>query len=286
MSNIIVTGTSSGFGRLIVETLAKDGHHVFAGMRQIAGRNAKAAQELGSLGARGKVTVVEMDVLDEGSVQRAVDQVAQATGGAIDAVVNNAGRFSAGVTEAYTVAEVQSLFDTNVFGVMRVNRAVLPHMRKRRAGLVVNTSSIVGRISLPCIGVYAATKFAVEALADAQRDELKSLGVDVCVIEPGAYPTEVSNNGLYAADPERAGGYGDVATIPQKMGESLGQLFSSPMAPKPQDVADAVKKLVDTPAGKRPARVVVDNLSGDPVRAVISAYDTQHQALKAAFGMG
>ncbi len=285
MSNIMVTGTSSGFGRLIVETLAKDGHTVFAGMRETSGRNAKAAQELKALGAKGHVHVIDIDITSDQSVQKAIDTVARETGGAIDVLVNNAGRFSAGVQEAYTLDEIRSLFETNVFGPLRVNRAVLPHMRKRRSGLIVSTSSIVGRIALPCLGVYSATKSALEALAEAQRDELKGLGIDVVVIEPGAFPTQVSDNGLYPLDAERAGGYGPVAQIPQKIGESLGQLFSSPMSPKPQEVADAVKKLVDTPTGKRPARVVVDNLTGEPVRALNTWHDTHRQTLMAAFGM-
>ena len=285
MSNIVVTGTSSGFGRLMVETLIKDGHTVFAGMRESAGRNAKSAQELRALSAKGRVHVVDIDVTDDQSVQTAIDAVVRATGGAIDVLVNNAGRFSAGVQEAYSIEEVKSLFETNVFGPLRVNRAVLPHMRKRRSGLIISTSSIVGRFSLPCLGVYSATKFALEALAEAQRDELKGLGIDVTVIEPGAFPTEVSNNGLYAADVERAGGYGPVAQMPQQMGESLGELFASPMSPKPQEVADAVKQLVDLPAGKRPARVVVDALTGDPIRMLNTAHDTHRQALMTAFGM-
>jgi len=158
-------------------------------------------------------------------------------------------------------------------------------MRKRRAGLIISTSSIVGRFSLPCLGVYSATKFALEALAEAQRNELKGLGIDVAVLEPGAFPTEVSNNGLYPADAERANAYGPVAQMPQQMGESLGELFASPMSPKPQEVADAVKQLLDMPPGQRPARLVVDALTGDPIRMLNTAHDTHRLALMTAFGM-
>jgi NAD(P)-dependent dehydrogenase (short-subunit alcohol dehydrogenase family) len=281
MANVVITGSNSGFGRLTAETLLKAGHTVFATMRASTGRNAKAAAELTAGGSK----VVELDVTDEASVQRALESIAKQTGGAIDVVFNNAGRFSAGVQEAYTLEEVRSLFDTNVFGPLRVNRAALPHMRKRRKGLIINTSSIVGRFTLPCVGVYAASKHALEALAEAQRDELKTLGIDVVLIEPGAFPTEVGNKGLYPADLARAGEYGEVATIPQKMGEGLGQLFASPNAPKPQDVADAIKKLVDMPAGQRPARIVVDQLTGEPVRALNDAHTTHRLSLMKAFGM-
>ncbi|HZP91805.1 MAG TPA: SDR family oxidoreductase [Burkholderiales bacterium] len=283
MANVVITGTSSGFGRLTVDTLAKAGHTVFAAMRGSAGRNAKAAQELSAAGA-GKVRVVEMDVTSDAAVEQAIETIARQTEGAIDVLFNNAGRFSAGVQEAFTIEELKSLFEINVFGPFRVTRAVLPHMRKRRGGLIINTSSIVGRISLPCLGTYCASKFALEALADAQRDELKSLGIDVVLIEPGAFPTEVGNKGLYASDP-RAQEYGEVAAIPQKMGEGLAQLFASPKAPNPQDVADAVKRLIDMPAGRRPARMVVDKLTGDPVRAVNEVYEKQRLALMTAFGI-
>jgi NAD(P)-dependent dehydrogenase (short-subunit alcohol dehydrogenase family) len=284
MANVVITGSNSGFGRLTVETLAKAGHSVFATMREVSGRNAAAAKALQALPG-GKVQVVELDVTSEASVQKAIDTIAARTGGAIDVVFNNAGRFSMGIQEAFKVEEVQALFEINVFGPMRVNRAVLPHLRKRKQGLIVYTSSVAGRFSVPCMGTYSASKYALEALADAQRDELAGLGIDVVLIEPGAFPTEVGVKALYASDSERAAGYGEVATIPQKMGEGLGQLFSSPAAPNPQDVADAVKKLIDTPAGKRPNRVVVDNISGDPVRALNAVYDKHRHDIMVAFGM-
>jgi NAD(P)-dependent dehydrogenase (short-subunit alcohol dehydrogenase family) len=287
MANVIITGTSSGFGRLAAETLAGAGHTVFATMRNSAGSNAQAAAELKAFGAAdgGRVHVVDLDVTRESSVHQAVDAIAKQTGGVIDVLFNNAGRFSAGVQEAYSLEEVQSLFDTNVFSVLRMNRAVLPYMRKRHAGLIITMSSIVGRFALPCVGVYAASKFALEALTDAQRDELRSLGIDVVLLQPGAHPTRVSDNGLYAADRARADEYGDVAAIPQKMGEGLAQLFSSPVSPRPQDVADTVKKLIETPAGQRPERVVVDTLTGDPVRALNDEHLKQRRALLVAFGM-
>src|SRR5689334_17697247 len=203
MSNIVITGTSSGFGRAMVETLAGDGHVIFACMRELSGRNAQAASELSKLTAKGgRVHVLEMDVTSEASIQKAIDQIARETRDSIDVLINNAGRLSAGVQEAYTLEQVKGLFESNVFGLLRVNRAVLPHMRKRRSGLIVNTSSIMGRYALPCLGVYCATKAAVEALVEAQRDELKALGIDVVAVEPGAFPTKVADNALWVHDPE------------------------------------------------------------------------------------
>jgi len=287
MSNVIITGTSSGFGRAMVETLARDGHTIFACMREVGGRNAKAAAELSALsGKTARVHIVEMDVTDDASVQAAIERVARETGGAIDILINNAGRLSAGVQEAYTIEQAKGLFETNVFGVLRVNRAVLPHLRKRGAGLVINTSSIMGRYSLPCLGVYCATKFALEALVEAQRDELKDLGIDVVAVEPGAFPTSVADNALWVHDPDIAGSYGGVPQLPQKLGEVLRQLYSGASSPKPQAVADAVLALVNTPAGKRPHRVVVDTLTGAPVDTLNETHAAQRPGVVKAYGMG
>ena len=280
--NVIITGSSSGFGRLTSETLAKAGHTVFATLRNVKGKNAGAAAALAAI---PNVQVVELDVTSDASVEQAIAEIAKRTGGAIDILVNNAGRFAMGVQEAFGLDEVKALYETNVFGPLRVNRSVLPHMRKRRSGLVVNISSVVGRVSLPTLGTYSSTKYALEALAEAQRDELKGLGIDVVAIEPGAFPTEVGNNGLYANDAARANDYGPVAQIPQKMGESLGQLFSSPQSPKPQEVADAILAVVQTPAGKRPARVVVDTLTGGPIKAINEEYLKHRQDTLVMYGL-
>jgi NAD(P)-dependent dehydrogenase (short-subunit alcohol dehydrogenase family) len=287
MSNVIITGTSSGFGRAMAETLAREGHTIFACMREVAARNAKVARELSALrGQAGRVYVVEMDVTSDGSVHGAIERIARDTSGAIDILINNAGRLSAGVQEAYTMEQAKGLFETNVFGVLRVNRAALPYLRKRGAGLVINTSSIMGRYSLPCLGVYCATKFALEALVEAQRDELKGLGIDVVAVEPGAFPTSVADNALWVHDPEIGGAYGAVPQLPQKLGEVLGQLYSGASSPKPQQVADAVLKLVNTPAGKRPHRVVVDGYTGAPVDALNATQAAHRPEVVKAYGMG
>jgi NAD(P)-dependent dehydrogenase (short-subunit alcohol dehydrogenase family) len=281
MSNVLITGASSGFGRFTAETLAKSGHTVFATMRQPAGKNAPAAQALKAMGAH----VLELDVTSDASVGQAVEAIAGQTGGAIDVLFNNAGRLSAGIQEAFTLDEIKSLFETNVFGPLRMNRAVLPYMRKRRSGLLISTSSVVGRIALPILGTYAATKFALEALADAQRDELKGFGIDVVVIEAGAHPTEVGNNGLYPTDAARAAEYGTASQLPGRLVERLGQIFSAPSSPSIQDVADAVKRIIETPPGQRPARVVVDKLTGDAVRRLNDVHAEQRPAFVTAYNL-
>lgn len=285
--NIIVTGSNSGFGRLTVETLARAGHTVFAGVRESTGRNAAGAAELRDLGASlgGRIHVLDLDVLVDASVEAAVAQVAAATGGAIDVAVNNAGRFALGILECYTVAQLRDLLDLNVLGPARINRAVLPHMRARRSGLLIQLSSIAGRLALPLMGVYSASKYATEAMAESLRAELEPLGVDSVLVEPGAFPTNVGNNAMYPADTARADGYGALAAKPQAVGEALGQLFSSPQSPRPQAVADAILKLVQTPFGQRPVRTVVDDLTGDLVRAVNEADARNNGQMRAAFGL-
>jgi NAD(P)-dependent dehydrogenase (short-subunit alcohol dehydrogenase family) len=183
---ILITGAASGFGRDTAETLAAAGHAVFASMRDVAGRNAPAAEALGAQG----IKVVELDVADDASVDHAVASVL-ADAGKIDILINNAGVASAGVSEAFTADQAQTLLNTNVVGVIRTTRAVLPGMRVAKDGLIVNIGSILGRVTFPFFGIYGASKFAVEALTDSYRYELSQLGIDVALVQPSAYPTNM-----------------------------------------------------------------------------------------------
>jgi NAD(P)-dependent dehydrogenase (short-subunit alcohol dehydrogenase family) len=275
---VLVTGASSGFGRLTAETLARVGYRVFAGLRASAGRNAAAAAEL-----RAFAEPVELDVTDDASVERAVAHVVAAAGG-VDVVVNNAGLGAMGVSEGFTVEQVRQLFDVNVLGPVRVNRAVLPHMRRRGAGLLVHVGSQLGRLAMPFYGVYGATKWALEGIADALRLELGPVGIDSVIVEPGAYPTNLAAHGLAPADAERVLEYGATAAIPQHMGAALAQMFAAPDAPKPQAVADAIRKLVETPFGQRPLRTVV---GGDtaPFEALNALTEQSQRQMLAAFGL-
>ncbi len=171
----IVTGTSHGFGELTAVTLARRGHHVFAGMRGISGRNAPAADNLRAVAADDALALapIELDVTDDASVGAAVDSVL-AEAGRIDIVVNNAGVLYIGITEAFTIEQAREQLDVNLLGAARLNRAVLPHMRERRSGLLVHVSSIGGRLTFPFYGLYCASKYALEALAEAYRYELSA----------------------------------------------------------------------------------------------------------------
>ncbi len=171
---ILITGASSGFGRDTAETLFRAGHIVYASMRGTQGKNREAAEALRKLG----IVTVELDVSDDASVEAGVKKVLVEAGN-IDVLVNNAGIGSAGVTEAFTAEQAKVVFETNVIGLLRVTRAVLPSMRENRDGLIINIGSILGRVTFPFFGIYGASKFAVEALTDSLRYEVSQLGVEV-----------------------------------------------------------------------------------------------------------
>src|SRR3977135_2044407 len=175
---VLITGSSTGFGRLFAETLARKGHTVFATMRDPGGRNAKNASEIGTLAEKDSlpIYVLELDVTDDASVARAVD-AAVAKAGRIDVAINNAGYYLSGLEEAVTTEQEQRLMDTNFLGPVRVNRAVLPHMRRQRNGGLMHISSGAGRVVLPSAGFCCASKFALEALAEAYSDTIAAQGV-------------------------------------------------------------------------------------------------------------
>ena len=276
---ILITGASTGFGRDAAETLARVGNRVFASMRDIAGRNRAHADALRSQG----IDVVELDVTDDASVEQAVAAVL-AEAGRIDVLINNAGIASAGVSEAFTADQAKVLFNTNVVGVLRTTRAVLPAMRVAGDGLIVNIGSVLGRVTFPFFGIYGASKFAVEALTDSYRYELSQLGVDVVLVEPSAYPTKMYASMQRPADAARASDYGAIGEIPRKMFETFTSMFSAEGAPNPHDVAVAIAALVAQPKGERPTRTVVGQPFGSD--AINAATDPVQRGAVEALGLG
>lgn len=250
---ILITGTSAGFGKDAAETLAATGHRVFGTMRDVNGRSASAAKELRSK----SITVLELDVTNDASVDAAFTELYQYTGGTLDVLVNNAGLFAAGLSETYTPDQVREMFDVNVFGVQRVMRAALPAMRKKKSGLIINIGSILGRVTIPFVGLYGASKHAVEALTESYRYELSQLGIDVVLVQPSAYPTKLYTSLQAASDTGRSEGYGEVSTLPGSFNEYIQGLFSGDNPPNPHDVPEALLQLIATPDGERPNRVVV-----------------------------
>jgi len=249
---ILITGASSGFGRDTAETLRGAGHTVYASMRGAEGKNLEAAEALRKLG----IKTVELDVSDDASVEAGVKNVL-AEAGKIAVLVNNAGIGSAGVTEAFTTEQAKVVFDTNVIGLLRVTRAVLPSMRQQHEGLIINVGSILGRVTFPFLGIYGASKFAVEALTDSLRYEVSQLGVEVVEVQPSTYPTNFLASIQTPADTEVTKSYGAVGRIPDAMFKSLTSTFEGRDAPNPHDVAEAIVKLVAQAKGNRAARTVV-----------------------------
>jgi NAD(P)-dependent dehydrogenase (short-subunit alcohol dehydrogenase family) len=263
---VLITGSSTGFGRLFTDTLARKGHTIFATMRDPGGRNAKNASEIRALAEKDSlpIYVLEMDVTDDASVERAVDN-AIAKAGRIDVAINNAGYYLSGLEEAVTTEQAQRLMDTNFLGPVRVNRAVLPHMRRQRSGVLIHVSSGAGRVVIPSAGFYCASKFALEALAEAYSYELAAQGIESVILQPGQYETPVFGNTVTAADEARTTTYGAAKEIPAKVNGAL-----SSTAGNAQDVADAVLRIIETPAGERQLRYHVSpqNFGVDEINAL------------------
>jgi NADP-dependent 3-hydroxy acid dehydrogenase YdfG len=277
---ILITGASSGFGRDTAETLHRAGHTVYASLREAQGKNRATAEALRELG----IKTVELDVRDDASVEAGVKNVL-AEAGEIDVLVNNAGIASAGITEAFTTEQAKAIFDTNVIGLLRVTRAVLPSMRHQHDGLIINIGSVLGRVTFPFLGIYGASKFAVEALTDSLRYEVSQLGIEVVEVQPSAYPTNFLSSMQTPAVTEVTKSYGEVGQIPDAMVKTLMSTLEGKDAPNPHDVGEAVAKLVAQSKGSRPARTVVGSAFGSdkanddvaPVQAkVVEALGLSH----------
>ncbi len=279
---VLITGSGSGFGKLITFTLLKQGHQVIASMRGIDGKNKAAATELKAAGAH----IVEIDVTNDASVNRGVESAIKTAGG-LDVVINNAGIGVLGLQETFTPDDWKKVFDVNVFGVQRVNRAVLPHMRKMNSGLIIHISSLLGRMALPFYGPYNASKWALEALAENYRVELSGFGVDVCIIEPGGYPTTFIDNLVKPSDATRDSSYGDLAQAPMGLLTGFEKALAANKAQDPQNVANAVAAVIDTPAGQRSFRTIVDKMGmGDHIKGYNDQLEKITAGVYGAFGMG
>jgi len=274
---ILVTGSSSGFGDLSVRTLAKAGHRVFATMRDIRSRNREPAVKLSEWAQQEgfALEVVELDVLDDTSVGDAVKTVV-ASAGRIDVVVNNAGAGAVGPIEAFSMEQIKALFDLNAFGPLRVNKAVLPLMRKQRSGLIIHVTSTLGRILPRRGGLYPATKWAVEGLAESLRYQVEPFGIDVVILEPGSFPTPAMSKAMIASDDGITEEY---AKAEAKTPRRVSPPGSDYRLPDPQDVADAVEHIVALPAGQRPLRVVAGPVFTEGVAEFNALYERARDSL-------
>ena len=278
---VLITGTNSGFGWLSAKSIAALGHQVYATMRDTTGRNAEKAQLLSAV---ENITVIDVNIGDDAGVKRAIDQIIDQEG-SIDVLVNNAGYSMNGVAESFTSNDVQGLFDINVFSPWRLIKQVLPAMRKKGEGLIINVTSGFGRVSFPFATMYSASKFALEGLSEGLHYELRPLGIDVAIVQPGAFPTEMSQKYHPGSDDSVAAGYSAISDVPGKMMAAIGGLLQA-HNPNPQDVADAIVKLINQEKGKRPLRTVVDPITGEFIEAANQAVASEYGKGLTLFGMG
>jgi NAD(P)-dependent dehydrogenase (short-subunit alcohol dehydrogenase family) len=264
MNNVIlVTGASTGIGRLTALSLAAAGHIVYASMRDIAGRNAAPVRELRDWAfANGHdLRAVELDVLSQESADAAVKTIV-AEQGRLDVVVHNAGHLVIGPTEAFTPEEMTRVFDTNVFGAQRVNKAALPVLRDQQSGLLLWVSSSTTRGGYPpFMGPYAAAKAAMDSIAVTMSYELARFGVETSIVVPGAFTSGTAHfpNAGKPADARTAAAYARYDGLMDQVGAKLSALM--PPGADPQAVADDIARIVALPAGARPFRSVIDFLN-------------------------
>lgn len=280
---ILVTGTSTGFGKLTTITLAKEGYHVIAGMRDTKGKNAAIAAELAAL---DNVEVAELDVTDTDSVNKAVAE-ALSKHGKIDVLVNNAGVAGFGLFEATSLENMKSIFEVNVFGPARTIQAVLPAMRSHKSGLIINISSGLGIFSGPFTVPYNMTKFGLEALTEGLRHEVKNFGIESASILPGPFPTEITGKNGFGADKQSiAEDYGaDMQAAFEGFGAAMGAKVQEYSA-DPQEVADAVLKLVKMEDGTRPYQTVVNRIGEGVEQKFVEGRQPQKDAMMENMGWG
>lgn len=250
---VVITGASSGFGAAAVRVFADREDRVWGTMRDTHGRNAAKKAELEAYSTC--IAIAEMDVTNDASVADSFARILAE--GPVDILINNAGIMYIGMTEAYSVGQTAEQMDTNYFGAIRAMQAVLPSMRAAGSGLIINTSSIAGRVSVPFFGTYCATKHALEAYSQSLRYEVAPFGVDIALVEPGPFPSNLLAAGKPPALDDVLSSYGDLGQVPVSMIEGFAQMLASDEASDPQLVVDAYLALADAAPGERPTRTVV-----------------------------
>lgn len=259
---IVVTGASSGFGLLSAQALARQGHTVYASMRETEGRNAPRVAEIAAYARDNGIDLrtVELDVASDASVEAGIARII-ADNGRLDVIVHNAGHMSFGPAEAFTPEQFAQLYDVNVLSTQRVNRAALPQLRKQGKGLVVWVSSSSTRGGTPpYLSPYFAAKAAMDSLAVSYSTELARWGIETSIIVPGAF-TQGTNHFAHSGKPADAARAAEYDDGPYKGVAKMALDGLAALEPADADagkVARAIAKVVDTPFGKRPFRVHID----------------------------
>lgn len=269
-SVILVTGAASGIGKLSAEALAEAGHAVYATMRDVTGRNKSRADALRIWTANKRVAlhVLELDVLSQESADAAVAAIVREQG-RLDVAIQNVGHLVIGPTEAFTPEDLVKVFDTNLFGAQRINRAVLPQLRVQESGLMLWISSTTTKGGFPpFMGPYAAAKAAMDSLAVTLSYEIARFGIETSIVVPGAFTRGTAHfpTAGKPADAARVTAYDRYDGLMDQVGKRLSAL--TPDDADPKAVADEIVRIVNLPAGSRPARSVIDFI-GDGAKEVI-----------------
>lgn len=257
--SVLITGCSSGFGRLAALHMARRGATVIASLRNLDGGNRPEAVELKETAAQDNLplSIVEIDVTDDAQVASGVAAAEEIAGGAIDVLINNAGIALSGPVEINDMEATRLIFDTNLYGYLRMARAVLPKMRAKKAGQILCITSQLGRFLLPTVGMYSATKFAGEAMFEAMAYEMVPFGVEVTIIEPGGYPTKIWENGRrYIEDLLSRVSEEEKEAFAVHL-EIANRFLQSNPPTDPMDVPRAMAAIIAQPQGSRPLRKVV-----------------------------
>ncbi|SOE95294.1 NADP-dependent 3-hydroxy acid dehydrogenase YdfG [Burkholderia sp. D7] len=286
-SVILVTGAGTGIGKLSALALAEAGHVVYASMRDVEGRNRGRADELRAISAEKGISLMplELDVLSQDSADAAAATIVREQG-RIDVVVQNAGHLVVGPSEAFTPEEMMKVFDTNLFGAQRVNRAVLPTMRQQESGLVLWISSTTTKGGFPpFMGPYGAAKAAMDSLAVTLSYELARFGVETSIVVPGAFTSGTDHfpSAGKPADSARAAAYARYDGVMDQIGERLTAL--TPPDADPRAVADEVVRIVGLAKGTRPMRSVIDFV-GDGAAQVLEVSERVRIDFAKRIGMG
>ena len=259
---IVITGASSGFGRLTANALAHAGHTVYASMRETTGHNADVVADVAKFVRDNKVDLraIELDVGSQASADAAIAKIT-AEQGHLDVVMHNAGHMVFGPAEAFTPEQLAELYDVNVLSTQRVNRAALPQLRKQGRGLLVwvSSSSSAGGTP-PYLAPYFAAKAGMDALAVVYARELSRWGIETSIIVPGAF-TGGTNHFAHSGSPADSARAAEYEAGPYAgFGEQIMKAFSAIVPPEADaaSVADAIVKVVDLPFGQRPFRVHID----------------------------
>ncbi|GAA2569378.1 SDR family oxidoreductase [Winogradskya consettensis] len=279
MSVVLITGSSTGIGRLTALTLARQGHTVYASMKSVAGNEFTDVDGL-------DLHTVELDVTSQESADAAVAAVVEQAG-RLDVVIQNAGHLYVGYVEAFTDDDLTRLLDINAVGAHRVNRAALPHLRAQRSGTLLWVGSTIIVTTPPFLGPYVASKAAFDALAVVTSYEAAQFGIETTIVMPGAITQGTSHfpNASHASDAAVTAAYAGLDPLVERNEQATAGLVRPGVNPHPQGVADEIARVLALPRGEKPFRTVVDFTEAG-VDHVMAFADLTREAFVTRMGFG